>query len=196
MAGRIPERFIDDLLARVDIVDVIQERVPLKKAGRDWSARCPFHDERSPSFTVSPAKQFYHCFGCGAHGSAIGFLMNYDRLEFPDAVEELAHRAGLEVPYEGGRQAPREDAGDLYNLLDASAAFFRRQLQASAVARAYFAERGLDDAILARFNLGYAPDAWDALKNALGTSAARIALLEKAGMLTSGERGSKYDRFR
>ena len=86
MAGRIPERFIDDLLARVDIVDVIQERVQLKKAGRDWSARCPFHDERSPSFTVSPAKQFYHCFGCGAHGSAIGFLMNYDRLEFPDAV--------------------------------------------------------------------------------------------------------------
>src|SRR6186713_1591340 len=93
MRGRIPEKFIDDLLARVDIVDVIQERVPLKKAGRDWSARCPFHDERSPSFTVSPAKQFYHCFGCGAHGSAIGFLMNYDRLEFPDAVEELASRA-------------------------------------------------------------------------------------------------------
>ena len=196
MAGRIPERFIDDLLARVDIVDVIQERVPLKKAGRDWSARCPFHDERSPSFTVSPAKQFYHCFGCGAHGSAIGFLMNYDRLEFPDAVEELAHRAGLEVPYEGGRQAPREDAGDLYNLLDASATFFRRQLESSEVARTYFADRGLDAATLARFNLGYAPDAWDALKNALGTSAARIALLEKAGMLTSGERGSKYDRFR
>lgn len=196
MAGRIPERFIDDLLARVDIVDVIQERVQLKKAGRDWSARCPFHDERSPSFTVSPAKQFYHCFGCGAHGSAIGFLMNYDRLEFPDAVEELANRAGLKVPYEGGREAPREDASDLYNLLDASAAFFRRQLDASTVAQAYFAERGLDAAILARFNLGYAPDAWDALKSALGTSAARIALLEKAGMLTSGDRGGKYDRFR
>jgi DNA primase len=196
MAGRIPERFIDDLLARVDIVDVIQERVQLKKAGRDWSARCPFHDERSPSFTVSPAKQFYHCFGCGAHGSAIGFLMNYDRLEFPDAVEELANRAGLKVPYEGGREAPREDASELYNLLDASAAFFRRQLDASTVAQAYFAERGLDDATLARFNLGYAPDAWDALKSALGTSAARIALLEKAGMLTSGDRGGKYDRFR
>ena len=196
MAGRIPEKFIDDLLARVDIVDVIQERVQLKKAGRDWSARCPFHDERSPSFTVSPAKQFYHCFGCGAHGSAIGFLMNYDRLEFPDAVEELANRAGLKVPYEGGREAPREDASGLYDLLDASAAFFRRQLDASAVARAYFAERGLDDATLARFNLGYAPDAWDALKSALGTSAARIALLEKAGMLTSGDRGGKYDRFR
>src|SRR5690349_5187385 len=196
MPGRIHEKFIDDLLARVDIVDVIQERVPLKKAGRDWSARCPFHDERSPSFTVSPAKQFYHCFGCGAHGSAIGFLMNYDRLEFPDAVEELANRIGLKVPYEGGREAPREDSSDLYNLLDAAAAFFRRQLDANERARAYFDGRGLDATMLARFNLGFAPDAWDALKNALGTSAQRIALLEKAGMLTSGERGSKYDRFR
>ncbi len=196
MRGRIPEKFIDDLLARVDIVDVIQERVPLKKSGRDWSARCPFHDERSPSFTVSPSKQFYHCFGCGAHGSAIGFLMNYDRLEFPDAVEELASRAGLKVPYEGGREAPREDSADLYNVLDAAAAFYRRQLAANATARAYFDRRGLDDATIARFNLGYAPDQWDALKNALGTTAQRIELLEKAGMLTSGERGSKYDRFR
>lgn len=196
MPGRISEQFIDDLLARVDIVDVIQERVPLKKAGRDWSARCPFHDERSPSFTVSPAKQFYHCFGCGAHGSAIGFLMNYDRLEFPDAVEELANRAGLKVPYEGGREAPREDATDLYNLLDAAAKFYRRQLDENETARAYFAKRGLDEANLARFNLGYAPDQWDALKNGLGTNAQRIALLEKAGMLISGERGTKYDRFR
>jgi len=196
MRGRIPEKFIDDLLARVDIVDVIQERVPLKKAGRDWSARCPFHDERSPSFTVSPAKQFYHCFGCGAHGSAIGFLMNYDRLEFPDAVEELASRAGIKVPYEGGREAPREDATDLYAVLESAASFFRRELGANETARAYFADRGLDDATIAKFNLGYAPDQWDALKNALGTSAQRIALMEKAGLLTSGERGSKYDRFR
>jgi len=196
MPGRIPEKFIDDLLARIDIVDVVGERVPLKKAGRDWSARCPFHDERSPSFTVSQAKQFYHCFGCGAHGSAIGFLMNYDRLEFPDAVEELAQRAGLKVPYEGGREAPREDAGDLYKLLDAAAQFYRRQLAANARARDYFARRGLDEATIERFGLGYAPDAWDALKNALGTSAQRLALLDKAGMLTGGERGSRYDRFR
>jgi DNA primase len=196
MRGRIPEKFIDDLLARIDIVDVIQERVPLKKAGRDWSARCPFHDERSPSFTVSPAKQFYHCFGCGAHGSAIGFLMNYDRLEFPDAVEELANRAGIKIPYEGGREAPREDASDLYAVLESAASFFRRELGANETASAYFADRGLDDATVAKFNLGYAPDQWDALKNALGTSAQRIALLEKAGMLTSGDRGSKYDRFR
>ena len=130
MAGRIPEQFIDDLLARIDIVEVIEQRVPLKKSGRDWSARCPFHDERSPSFTVSPAKQFYHCFGCGAHGSAIKFLMDYDRLEFVDAVEELASRAGLKVPYEGGaKRAPQEDATDLYAVLDAAAKFYQRELE-------------------------------------------------------------------
>ncbi|MGB0133096.1 DNA primase [Dokdonella sp.] len=197
MAGRIPERFIDDLLTRIDIVDVIQERVTLKKAGRDWSARCPFHDERSPSFTVSPAKQFYHCFGCGAHGSAIRFLMDYDRLEFPDAIEELAGRAGLKVEYEGGQpDKPREDVSDLYALLDAAASFFREQLASSSQAREYFNKRGLDSATLERFNLGFAPNQWDALKNALGTSPKRVALLDKAGMLSSGERGGKYDRFR
>jgi DNA primase len=197
MPGRIPDQFIDDLLARVDIVDVVQERVALKKAGRDWSARCPFHDERSPSFTVSPAKQFYHCFGCGAHGSAIKFLMDYDRLEFVDAVEELAARAGVKVPHEGGaRRAPQDDATDLYGILDATAKFYQRELSKSDKARAYFSSRGLDDATIERFGLGYAPDQWDALKSALGTTAARIGLLEKTGMLTSGERGTKYDRFR
>lgn len=197
MTGRIPERFIDELLTRIDIVDVIQERVTLKKAGRDWSARCPFHDERSPSFTVSPAKQFYHCFGCGAHGSAIRFLMDYDRLEFPDAIEELAARAGLKVEYEGGqRDKPREDASDLYALLDAAATFYREQLARSAGARAYFEQRGLDAETLKRFNLGYAPNQWDALKTALGTTPQRLALLDKAGMLASGDRGGKYDRFR
>ncbi len=197
MAGRIPERFIDDLLTRIDIVDVIQERVALKKSGRDWSARCPFHDERSPSFTVSQTKQFYHCFGCGAHGSAIRFLMDYDRLEFPDAIEELAARAGVKVEYEGGkREAPREDATDLYALLDAAATFYRNQLAKSPEANAYFESRGLDAAILERFNLGFAPNQWDALKNALGTSQQRLVLLDKAGMLASGDRGGKYDRFR
>jgi len=196
MAGRIPEQFIDELLARVDIVEVIEQRVPLRKAGRDWSARCPFHDERSPSFTVSPAKQFYHCFGCGAHGSAITFLMNYDRLEFVDAVEELAARNGLKVPYEGGaKRAPQEDSTDLYALLDAAAKFYQRQLGSSDKARAYFESRGLDAQTIERFGLGFAPDQWDALKNALGTNPQRIALLEKGGML-AGEGGKKYDRFR
>ena len=194
--ARIPDQFIDDLLARVDIVDVIEQRVPLKKSGRDWSARCPFHDERSPSFTVSPAKQFYHCFGCGAHGSAIKFLMDYDRLEFVDAVEDLAARVGLKVPYEGGaKRAPQEDSADLYTLLDATAKFYQRELGRNDTARAYFDSRGLDADTIARFQLGYAPDQWDALKSALGTNPQRIALLEKSGMLASGERG-KYDRFR
>jgi DNA primase len=197
MAGRIPDKFIDELLARVDIVDVIEQRVPLKKSGRDWSARCPFHDERSPSFTVSPAKQFYHCFGCGKHGSAIKFLMDYDRLEFVDAVEELATQAGLKVPYEGGaRRAPQEDSTDLYALLDSASKYYQRQLGQNDKARAYFDARGLDAQTIERFALGYAPDQWDALKNALGTTPQRIALLEKGGMLTSGERGTKYDRFR
>ena len=196
MSGRIPDQFIDELLARIDIVDVIEQRVPLRKAGRDWSARCPFHDERSPSFTVSPAKQFYHCFGCGAHGSAIKFLMDYDRMEFVDAVEDLAARAGLKVPYEGGgKRTPTEDSTDLYTVLDAAAKFYQRELGKNENARAYFDSRGLDAQTIERFGLGYAPDQWDALKSALGTNEKRIALLEKSGMLTSGERG-KYDRFR
>ncbi|GMV29892.1 MAG: DNA primase [Rhodanobacteraceae bacterium] len=197
MAGRIPDSFIDDLLARVDIVDVIQERIPLKKAGREWSARCPFHDERSPSFTVSPHKQFYHCFGCGAHGSAIKFLMDYDRLEFPDAIEELASRVGLKVPYEGGRaaNAPQSDTSDLYTILDQSARYYQRALSESTAARSYFESRGLDALTLTTFGLGYAPDAYDALRSALGTNAQRLALLEKSGMLARGDRGL-YDRFR
>src|SRR6185312_3844326 len=197
MPGRIPEKFIDDLLTRVDIVDVIEQRVPLKKAGRDWTARCPFHDERSPSFTVSPAKQFYHCFGCGAHGSAIKFLMDYDRMEFVDAVEDLAGRVGLKVPYEGGaRRAPQEDSADLYTLLDAAAKFYQRELGKSDKARAYFDSRGLDQGIVDRFGLGFAPAQWDALKNAIGTTPQRLALLEKAGLVKTGERGQKYEYFR
>ena len=196
MPGRIPDQFIDDLLARIDIVDVIEQRVPLKKAGRDWTARCPFHDERSPSFTVSPAKQFYHCFGCGAHGSAIKFLMDYDRMEFVDAVEDLAARVGLKVPFEGGaRRAPQEDAADVYTILDAAAKFYQRALAGTDKARAYFEARGLDAQTIERFGLGFAPDAWDALKSALGTTPQRIALLEKAGLIKSGERG-KYEYFR
>lgn len=198
MAGRIPDSFIDDLLARIDIVDVIQERVSIKKGGRDWSGRCPFHDERSPSFTVSPHKQFYHCFGCGAHGSAIKFLMEYDRLEFPDAIEELAGRVGLKVPYEGGRAtAPQQqsDTADLYTVLDQAARHYQRALADSATARAYFEDRGLDAATMATFCVGYAPDAYDGLRNALGTNTQRIAQLEKTGMLIRGDRGT-YDRFR
>ena len=197
MRGLIPDSFIDELLARVDIVDVIERRVPLKKAGREWTACCPFHNERTPSFYVSPAKQFFHCFGCGVHGSAIKFLMDYDRLEFPDAVEELAQSVGLTVPREGGRdERPREDKTDLYALLDASASWYQQQLPGSVEAKAYCTKRGLDADTIARFRLGWAPAGYDGVSKALGSSPRRMELLEEAGMVSTGERGSKYDRFR
>ena len=197
MRGRIPDTFIDELLSRVDIVDVIERRVPLKKAGREWTACCPFHNERSPSFYVSPAKQFFHCFGCGAHGSAIKFLMDYDRLEFPDAVEELAQSVGMKVPYEGGRDAgPREDKTDLYGLLDAAARWYETQLPHSPEAQAYCKKRGLDADTIARFRIGWAPAGFDGVLKALGTDAKRMQLLNEAGMVASNERGNKYDRFR
>src|SRR5579871_5421432 len=154
MRGRIPDSFIDELLARVDIVDVIERRVPLKKAGREWTACCPFHNERSPSFYVSPAKQFFHCFGCGAHGSAIKFLMDYERLEFPDAIEELAQNVGLKVPYEGNRDAaPREDRTDLYDMLDNAARWYQDELPKSRDAQAYCQQRGLDADTIAKFRI-------------------------------------------
>ncbi|TBR36676.1 MULTISPECIES: DNA primase [Dyella] len=197
MKGRIPDTFIDELLSRVDIVDVIERRVPLKKAGREWTACCPFHNERSPSFYVSPAKQFFHCFGCGAHGSAIKFLMDYDRLEFPDAVEELAQNVGLKVPYEGGRDnAPREDRTDLYSLLDASARWYEGELPRSTEAQAYCKKRGLDADTIARFRIGWAPAGYDGVIKKLGTDSRRMQLLNEAGMVASNERGNKYDRFR
>jgi DNA primase len=196
MPGLIPERFIDELLTRVDIADVVGQRVPLKRAGRDWTACCPFHDERTPSFTVSPSKQFYHCFGCGAHGSAIRFLMDYDRLEFPDAVEELAQSVGLTVPHEGGPARPHHDYSELYTLLEADAAFYRRALSANAAAQAYCKTRDLGEEILGRFQIGWAPGGWDAVKRELGTDAARLTLLEQAGLLSAAEGGRQYDRFR
>jgi DNA primase len=197
MRGRIPDSFIDELLARVDIVDVIERRVPLKKAGREWTACCPFHNERTPSFYVSPAKQFFHCFGCGVHGSAVKFLMDYERLEFPDAVEELAQSVGLTVPREGGREAaPREDKGDLYALLDSATRWYEGELPKSAEAQAYCRKRGLDADTIARFRLGWAPAGYDGLIKALGGSDRRMQLLTEAGMVATGERGHRYDRFR
>ena len=197
MAGLIPDSFIDELLTRVDIVEVIERRVPLKKAGREWTACCPFHDERTPSFYVSPAKQFYHCFGCGVHGSAIKFLMEYDRLEFPDAVEELAQSRGMTVPREGGRPAaPREDKTDLYTLLDNAALWYEKELASNPDAQAYCQQRGMDADTLARFRIGWAPAGYDGVMKALGQDERRRTLLDEAGMVASNDRGSKYDRFR
>ena len=194
--ARIPDAFIDDLLARTDIVELIGARVPLKRQGREYSARCPFHDERSPSFTVSPTKQFYHCFGCGAHGTALAFLMNYDRLEFLDAVEELAKRIGVEVPRDTRARNEDGESRDLYAALEASAKFFQGQLAQSAKAQAYLDKRGVDAENRARFGIGYAPEGFNGLKDALGTDERRLRLLDKAGMLSKSDSGRTYDKFR
>ncbi len=199
--ARLPDAFIDDLLARTDIVEVIGTRVPLKRQGKEYSARCPFHDERSPSFTVSPTKQFYHCFGCQAHGTAISFLMNYDRLEFLDAVEELARRAGMEVPRDTRVQHEDNDSRDLYATVEAAAQFFQRQLAGSPKAQAYLDRRAVDPQIRAQFAIGYAPDGFNALRDALGTDQRRMQLLERAGLLSrkdsaTNDKGHVYDKFR
>ncbi|WP_297830213.1 DNA primase [Thermomonas sp.] len=194
--ARIPDAFIDDLLARTDIVEVINARVPLKRQGKEYAARCPFHDERSASFTVSPNKQFYHCFGCGAHGSAISFLMQYDRLEFLDAVEELARRVGAEVPRDTAQRNANPETRDLYGAMEAASTFFRTQLTRNDKARAYVEQRGIAPEIVDRYGIGYAPEGFSALRDALGTDPRRLQLLERGGLFSKNERGHVYDKFR
>ncbi len=203
MAGRIPQHFIDDLIGRTDIVELIGSRVPLKKAGREFKACCPFHDEKSPSFWVSPDKQFYHCFGCGAHGTALGFLMNYDRMSFPEAVEELASRAGVEVPREGGGDERASDTQDaLYELNARVAQYYAGVLAADARGRAYVAKRGLDAESVARFQIGLASNSWNDVLRRFGTDAAAVRRLAELGLVIERERGEArdgerhYDRFR
>ena len=194
--ARIPDAFIDDLLARSDIVEVVGARVPLKRQGKEYAARCPFHDERSASFTVSPTKQFYHCFGCGAHGTAISFLMQYDRLEFLDAVEELARRVGLEVPRDTAQRNANPETRDLYGAMEAAATFFRTQLARSDKARAYVEKRGIAAEIVERYAIGYAPDGFSGLRDALGTDPRRLQLLERGGLFSKNDKGHVYDKFR
>lgn len=193
MSGRLPDSFIEEVLARSDIVEWIERRVPLKRAGSEFQARCPFHEENTPSFTISPKKQFYHCFGCGAHGSVIGFLMQYEGLEFLDAVEELARAAGLKVPSVGDRAAAPETG--LYDLLAACADFYRAQLKTHAPAVDYLKGRGLSAEVCQDFEIGYAPAGWETLKNKLGNDTRKLAQLKQAGMLSEGKNGT-YDKFR
>jgi DNA primase len=201
MSGRIPQGFIDELIARADIVEVVGSRVPLKKAGREYKACCPFHDEKTPSFWVSPDKQFYHCFGCGAHGTALGFLMDYEQLPFPEAVEELAGRLGLEVPREGGGAGAPRGQEELTDLLGRAAGCYQENLQASERARVYLRGRGLEPATIERFRIGYAADSWHEVLRRFGaTDEARRALLA-SGLIIERETaraGSEpwYDRFR
>ncbi|MGL1834996.1 DNA primase [Rhodocyclaceae bacterium SMB388] len=194
----IPQSFIQDLLARVDIVDVIERHLTLKKGGANYFACCPFHGEKTPSFSISPAKQFYHCFGCGVHGNAIGFLMEYSGLSFVDAVTELARHAGLEVPHEqtpGNRFAPPPAEQDaLIEALANAARFYREQLRHSAAAIDYLKRRGLTGEIAARFGIGYAPDDWQGLQKAFPAYDAPSLL--DAGLVIENEAGHRYDRFR
>ena len=206
MAGRIPQQFIDELITRVDIVELINARVPLRKVGRNYTARCPFHDEKTPSFSVNPDKQFYHCFGCGASGTALGFLMDYDHLGFIDAVRDLASSVGMQMP-----QAldAKSDAGapainqskDLYELLEQAAVFYKCQLREHMQApRAieYLKGRGLSGDISRDFDIGYAPPGWDNLLRAFNAQAnpALQAQLAEAGLLIEKDSGGYYDRFR
>jgi DNA primase len=192
----IPEDFIQTLLARIDIVDVIDRHVPLRKAGANYQACCPFHSEKTPSFTVSPTKQFYHCFGCSAHGTAIRFLMEYAGKSFPDAVEELARDAGLEVPRDErpGAAERREQTLDLAALMLLAAKHYRSALRESPRAIEYLKQRGLTGEIAARYGIGYAPDAWQSLAAAVPDYASPA--LETAGLVIAGEGGKRYDRFR
>jgi DNA primase len=190
----IPKSFIQDLLNRLDIVDVIERYVPLKKAGANYVACCPFHNEKSPSFTVSPGKQFYHCFGCGAHGTAIGFVMEHSGLGFVDAVEELARSIGANVPREASTREQHKAAPDLYEVMEAATRYYRDQLKQSARAIDYLKRRGLSGEIAARFGIGYAPDGWQNLQ-APFPDYQSAALLE-TGLVIESDEGRRYDRFR
>ncbi|MBN6713910.1 DNA primase [Pseudomonas capsici] len=203
MAGLIPQSFIDDLLNRTDIVDVVSSRVQLKKTGKNFSACCPFHKEKTPSFSVSPDKQFYYCFGCGAGGNALGFVMDHDNLDFPQAVEELAKAAGMEVPREQNvkGQKPRQPTDSpLYPLLAAAAEFYRQALKSHPMRKAavdYLKGRGLSGEIARDFGMGFAPPGWDNLYKHLSSDALQQKVMIDAGLLIeNAETGKRYDRFR
>ena len=198
MNGRIPPEFIDELLARADIVEIIDSRVPLKKAGREYKGCCPFHDEKTASFTVSPGKQFYHCFGCGAHGTVIGFLMEYDHLGFRETIEELAGRYSMILPQDHGHDnsAKRRVQKDLYTILDIANKHFQQRLRDEESAKKYLINRGLSGEIAARYELGYARESWDDLLNALTAKKISTKDMEIAGLVSSNNQGRLYDKFR
>jgi DNA primase len=202
--GLIPQTFIDELIARADIVEVIGSRVQLKKAGREFKACCPFHNEKSASFWVSPEKQFYHCFGCGAHGTVLRFLMEHDHMAFPEAVEELATRLGLDVPHEGSNApgGPRRVDEPLYDVMGRVARFYSETLSRDERAQQYVARRGLDREIVEKFGIGYAPNSWNEVLRRFGGSDDAVRTLADIGLIIERDRGQirdgdrHYDRFR
>lgn len=205
MAGHIPRSFIDDLLARLDIVDIVDARVKLKKKGKNYGACCPFHNEKTPSFSVSQEKQFYHCFGCGVHGNAIDFMMEFERLDFVEAIEELASFLGLDVPREqrSGEisttpRANSEQKRNLYDLMGGISQFYRSQLKISANKPAieYLKNRGLSGEIVQKFGIGYVADEWDLVRKNFGQQKEAQDMLVTGGMLIENDKGNRYDRFR
>ncbi len=202
MGGKIPQDFIDNLITRIDIVDIIDSRVPLKKAGHEYKACCPFHNEKTPSFTVSPSKQLYHCFGCNAHGTALGFLMDYERLSFVEAVHELANLTGQEVPSSDplGIHAKKHQATqDLFELLEQASHYYQQQLKinsAKNLAIDYLKHRGISGETAKTFALGYSPSGWHNLSTTLGNNPASEHKLIQAGLLIRKDNGKTYDRFR
>jgi len=197
MSSRIPQSFIDDLLARTDIVSVIEAYVPLKKAGANYHALCPFHQEKTPSFTVSPSKQFYHCFGCGVSGNAISFLMEYERMSFVEAIEALAQQAGMIVPQTSPESTEQsENFKKLYDIMQKTARFFYTQLGLAPQAIQYLKQRGLTKEIIKKFGIGYAPTGWDNLLKTLGFTPETRQQLLTTGMLIQKNDDAYYDRFR
>ncbi|MCH7834170.1 MAG: DNA primase, partial [Proteobacteria bacterium] len=195
MAGLIPQDFIDDLIARADVVEVIGRRVQLKKAGREFKACCPFHDEKTPSFTVSPTKGFYHCFGCGAHGTAVGFLMDYDHMSFVEAIESLANTMGVAVPRDQSDK-PARHYDELFELTAKVERHWQGCLRKHPAAVDYLKERGVDGATAQRFGIGYAPDGWSGLLDKYGKSQDAIDRLLATGLIIRKDNGRNYDRFR
>lgn len=195
MSGLIPKQFIVDLIDRADVVEVVGRHVQLKKAGKEYKACCPFHDEKTPSFTVSPSKGFYHCFGCGAHGTALDFLMQYDHLEFVDAVESLAGLMGVEVPREES-QRPARSYDALFELAGKVARYFEQELKSNQKAVDYVKARGVDGATAKRFGIGYAPSGWSNVLDKFGTSREAIDRLLAVGLVIRKDNGKHYDRFR
>ncbi len=198
MAGLIPQNFIDDLISRSDIVEVINARVPLKRKGKEYTACCPFHNEKTPSFTVSESKQFYYCFGCHAKGNAIGFLMDYEHLSYVDAIESLAADQHLDVPHEdnGRENQQKQDKQPLYDILKQASELYQQQLKTSERAIDYLKQRGLSGEIAKQFKIGYAPDGWDFLISHLGKSTDSLTSLSKTGLIVNKENNKTYDRFR
>ena len=195
MSGLIPQHFIDDLITRADIVEVLGRRIQLKKAGREFKACCPFHDEKTPSFTVSPSKGFYHCFGCGAHGTALGFLMEYDHMEFVEAVESLAGMMGIDVPREESQQ-PARRYDELFELMQKVEKHYQGELRRHQPAADYLQARAIDGATAKRFGIGYAPAGWSHLLDKFGTSNEAIERLLAVGLIIRKDNGKHYDRFR